>query len=138
MQYNETVRRTPVAKRPRFPNTSIAVSMIKSSHLQSALFRQYKKDTTRTDMNLAFGFTVKNLDRNRFENALQKVVLRHESLRTVFFEKDGTVWRTVLPSEENCGSRRKIIEDFAENDLTLFIRPFDLENGPLFRIAVKS
>lgn len=97
---------------------------------ERAVFNIWKKDKSDTGINLAFGFRVENLDIGRLENAVKKIVSRHESLRSVFFEQDGCVFRKVFA--ELCVN----IERLESDDLRKFIRPFDLEKGPLFRLAL--
>ena len=81
------------------------------------------------------------LDVDALEKSLQEIVRRHESLRTVFLDKDGTPVQIVkedigfklkktdlggLPVEE----QEKEVLRLAKEDTTL---PFDLTVGPLFR-----
>ncbi|MCZ7436789.1 amino acid adenylation domain-containing protein [Micromonospora sp. WMMC241] len=78
------------------------------------------------------------LDRARLQAALDTVVARHDALRAVFEERDGTPrvtlarsadvtidWRAATSSEEIVGQAA------AEAD-----RPFDLAAGPLLRVVV--
>ncbi|HEU4556864.1 MAG TPA: amino acid adenylation domain-containing protein, partial [Longimicrobium sp.] len=84
------------------------------------------------------------LDERALERALGEIVRRHEALRTVFAEVDGSPVQVIepfdrfaLPVEELSGlgeadreaaARRRAWEEAA--------RPFDLSAGPLFRAAL--
>ncbi|HEX7240613.1 MAG TPA: amino acid adenylation domain-containing protein, partial [Longimicrobiaceae bacterium] len=84
------------------------------------------------------------LDARALERALGEIVRRHEALRTVFAEVEGSPVQVVapfggfaLPVEDLSGleegeraavAKRRVAEDAA--------RPFDLERGPLFRAGL--
>ncbi len=76
-----------------------------------------------------------------FEAAWKELVSRHESLRSVFNEKEGQLVREVLPLEQvPLGLEYEDISDLhgqssdIEDKLTLLARtPFDLATAPLFR-----
>ncbi len=103
----------------------------RASVLEKGIFSLWKKDRNDTGINLAFGFKVENLDRSRLERAVNQIVARHPRLRSTFFEKDGVVFRNTLDSA------RVSIEDFSSDNLRDFIRPFNLCEGPLLRIALR-
>jgi amino acid adenylation domain-containing protein len=78
-------------------------------------------------------------------DALSKTVeylsSRHEALRTVFFMKDGQIYQKILNSvsdtlsitdfsKENTEIKEKLVLECLDNELR---RPFDFQNGPLFR-----
>ena len=78
-----------------------------------------------------------NLDRAAVQAAVDALVARHESLRTVFVEADGLPWQRILPaatvpigfedlsSQDHAAQMRKL-------EAEAFV-PFDLERGPLLR-----
>lgn len=76
------------------------------------------------------------LDREKLEKAIQKLVERHETLRTSFAIVDGEPVQIVhqdVPLEvEYRFSDEERLNETIEN----FIRPFDLTQSPLFRVAV--
>ncbi|THV24622.1 non-ribosomal peptide synthetase/type I polyketide synthase [Glycomyces paridis] len=82
------------------------------------------------------------LDPERVRDALRLLVERHEPLRTVFALRDGEVRQRVLDAADFgeppvAFSRGEVGEgERAESLLADFVRPFDLERGPLFRMAV--
>jgi amino acid adenylation domain-containing protein len=84
------------------------------------------------------------LDEAALERALGEIVRRHEALRTVFAEVDGSPVQVIAPfggfvlpvedlsglgeAEREAAVRRRAVEEAA--------RPFDLSAGPLFRAAL--
>jgi len=79
------------------------------------------------------------LDRDALEWAVNRLVLRHESLRTCFSVVDGSPVQ-VIGSLETCGFRFGFEDLTGLDDAALKGRirelrhaPFDLERGPLFR-----
>ncbi|WP_447739001.1 amino acid adenylation domain-containing protein [Pseudomonas laurentiana] len=78
-----------------------------------------------------------NLDQAAVQFALDALVARHESLRTVFVEADGLPWQRILPA----ATVPLGFEDLSGHDHAAQMRkleaeafvPFDLEQGPLLR-----
>ena len=78
------------------------------------------------------------------EASLNQLAQRHESLRTVFMAEDGEPFQKVLLGMGlplNCVDFRQVpaAEREAEAEKRLFAetqRPFDLQNGPLFRTTI--
>ncbi len=78
-----------------------------------------------------------HLDHCAVQAALDALVTRHESLRTVFVEADGLPWQRILPAatvpigfedlsgQDHAAQMRKL-------EAEAFV-PFDLEHGPLLR-----
>lgn len=84
------------------------------------------------------------LDKQAIVRSLQEVVRRHASLRTVFGERDGTAYQVVRDAvhfavqEFDLKQMPTHERDQRARDLagTLFAEPFDLINGPVFRVAL--
>jgi amino acid adenylation domain-containing protein len=85
-----------------------------------------------------------SFDAVAYEHAIKAVVARHEILRTIFREKNGQARQWVLPAEDfplrfackdlrNEAAARAIADEMIRKDKS---RPFDLENGPLFRVML--
>ncbi|WP_164744554.1 non-ribosomal peptide synthetase, partial [Paenibacillus xylaniclasticus] len=73
------------------------------------------------------------LDRARLERAVNKLVMRHEALRTTF-AMEGEEWKQHVRSDLS------IAVQWGEGEADAFIRrlvrPFDLQTGPLIRVGV--
>ncbi len=82
-----------------------------------------------TTYNIPCAFKVSKLDPTRLQNAVDKLVSRYEILRTHFENRDGTIMQV---GEDNARCR---IEKLSSNDISAFIRPFNLEIAPLLRIG---
>lgn len=78
-----------------------------------------------------------HLDRSAVQAALDALVARHESLRTVFVEADGLPWQRILPAAtvpigfEDLGGQDHAAQ-MRKLEAEAFV-PFDLERGPLLR-----
>ncbi len=87
------------------------------------------------------------LDVARFEQALQALIQRHETLRTCFPSEDGKAWQQVAEqsslvmqwldlSQQPQADHAAQVQALAEQQAH---QPFDLESGPLLRVCmVKS
>lgn len=82
-----------------------------------------------TAYNVPYVFRVEQLDSEKLQAAVTKLVARHESFRTRFENRDGQVMQIVEDSA-NC-----IVEALDSEDISAFIRPFDLEAAPLLRVG---
>ena len=113
------------------------------SNAQQRLWFMQQRDLSSS----AYHFTVAvrafgPLDDDLFEAALNALVRRHETLRTVFAIENGRVTQRILP-ELTVRLHRKIVDDAIERKgevgraMTDFaVAPFDLERGPLVRCAL--
>lgn len=82
-----------------------------------------------TAYNVPYAFRVKELDPARLQTAVDKLVTRHEILRTRFENRDGVIMQVVDDTA------RCVVEKLSSDDLLAFIRPFDLETTPLLRVG---
>lgn len=76
------------------------------------------------------------LEPERLREAFSKLIVRHESLRTAFYVKDGVPVQSILDTVE-CDL--EYIETKYSEPVTFantLIRPFDLEHAPLIRIVL--
>ncbi len=104
-------------------------SVIPVTASQLPVYTSQTIDGNSTLYNIPYIFKVENLDVSKLENAVNKLISRHESLRTSFENRDGQIVQ--------------VINDFAtvnieklENDNPLkFIRPFNLSVAPLIRVG---
>ncbi|CAM3276101.1 MULTISPECIES: non-ribosomal peptide synthetase [Saccharibacillus] len=81
-----------------------------------------------------------DFDFDAFVRALNGLIDRHENLRTVFAEKDGEIVQLIRPALKLEVPRMTAKQGEAAEDIlgTLgqsFVRPFDLNEGPLIRAA---
>jgi amino acid adenylation domain-containing protein len=114
---------------------------LSSSQKRLWLLSQMEESSMAYHMPLAFKFEGE-LDRDAFEKAIQTIVGRHESLRTVFStNEEAEVFQTILPKEEtrfvlNCTdlyfdeSQEALLQSEIRKELE---RPFDIQHGPLLR-----
>ncbi|WP_435539578.1 amino acid adenylation domain-containing protein, partial [Azospirillum sp. ST 5-10] len=116
---------------PRDPRAPVP-----ASHAQQRLWFLWRLDPDGPAYNLAAGVRLAGpLDEDALQRAFDALVARHEPLRTVFREEDGTVLQEVRPATPAVVARRAVPEDELDRVLAEAVRePFDLAAGPLLRI----
>ena len=77
------------------------------------------------------------LDKQKLGDAFQQLALRHESLRTTFRVVDEKVVQQISKKLDVSISYLEKADSIADS-IANFIKPFDLNNGPLFRVGVIS
>jgi amino acid adenylation domain-containing protein len=118
-----------------------------ASVAQKQIFVEQSKFPESTAYNLPLEIIVHgvSIDEARLRNALQWVVDRHETMRTVFALEDGHVARRVLPRLEveieviDCDEvdTAHAPSPFAhEGCATRWVKPFDLTSTPPWRVAL--
>ncbi|AEY64767.1 non-ribosomal peptide synthetase [Clostridium sp. BNL1100] len=107
------------------------------SPAQQRLYMVAQIDETGIAYNLPCVYEIKGrLERERFENAVKKLVARHEILRTSFTMVNGepvqTVSKDVYISLEFVDAEKEEIDEILKG----FVKPFDLGRAPLMRATV--
>ncbi|MBV9110546.1 MAG: amino acid adenylation domain-containing protein, partial [Gemmatimonadetes bacterium] len=108
---------------------------------QERLWLVHQLDPASAAYNVAAAFRLPRVDLAVLERALGELVRRHEPLRTVFREVEGTAMQVVLPagafalpvadlSALPADEREAAVTGIAGEEAA---RPYDLANGPLFR-----
>ena len=77
-----------------------------------------------------------HLDENKIACAITALTNRHEILRTTFAEQDGILVQVILEYLETEVLVTKLDEVEIEDWYERAVKPFNLENGPLFRIEI--
>lgn len=108
-----------------------------TSSAQRRLFTLQQFNPKSTAYNLPAVFKVQGkLNLNKFEQAVQKLVRRHESMRTTFAIdlETNEILQNVLEDVSFSINCTTCVASELETNLTSLIQPFDLEKAPLFRI----
>jgi len=115
------------------------------SNGQKRLWFLYKFDPNSTTYNVPFHYRVNGkLDYTALDEAIQYLVMRHDSLRTVFVEVDD-VPRQVVRAESQVGLRYEDVSKKDPAEQLAYIQqqikvservPFRLTEGPLMRVMV--
>ena len=109
------------------------------SAAQLRMYYNYEINRDSTAYNLPMAWEIKgSVDPEKVTATLQELVSRHEILRTVFAFVDGKVMQKVKDAVDFGVTALSAGSDTIEGVIASFIRPFDLENGPLFRAAIVS
>ncbi|WP_046758363.1 non-ribosomal peptide synthetase [Kordia jejudonensis] len=107
------------------------------SPAQKRMYLLYELEKNNIAYNMTQVIEMEPLAKERLETVAQQLIERHESLRTVFFMKNGNIFQKVLDTIDFSVTYHKLDAfDTVEinKKVTAFKRPFDLNKGPLFRI----
>jgi amino acid adenylation domain-containing protein len=122
---------------------SIEVYAFPASYGQQQLWFLHQLDPNSAVYNIPFAFRLKgNLNIPVLEKSINEIIKRHETFRTVFALKDGSLTQFIssslkLPLEIFNFSTYHEKEELAEDKIHKFtLSPFNLENGPLIRAGM--
>ena len=104
-------------------------SVIPATPAQMRVYTAQSKNGNSTLYNIPYVFKVESLDVERFQNAVNKLIERHESLKTHFENQNGHIMQVIDESAN------VTVEALSSDDVLSFIRPFDLEKAPLIRVG---
>ncbi|MBQ4644214.1 MAG: amino acid adenylation domain-containing protein [Clostridia bacterium] len=104
-------------------------SVIPATSAQMNVYTAQKIDGNSTLYNISYIFKTKELDVERLEKAINKLIEKHESLRTHFENRNGQVVQVI--NKEATIQVRKLESENAKD----FIKPFDLTKAPLLRVG---
>ncbi len=77
-----------------------------------------------------------NLDKERLENVFRKLINRHESLRTSFELIGGIPLQKIHKRVDFAPEYHELKKEEAKEKIEAFVRPFDLNKAPLFRLGL--
>lgn len=75
-------------------------------------------------------------NRRELENVLNELVLRHESLRTIFAQRNQDLYQKILSQVNICLAEFEVNSNQIVDFIKSFTKPFDLSQFPLFRAAL--
>jgi len=102
---------------------------IPATDAQMRVYTAQNMNSDSATYNVPYVFKVDSVDIDRLQNAVDGLIVRHESLRTHFENKDGHIIQ-VINDAVQCP-----VEQLATDDIAAFIRPFDLGQAPLLRVG---
>ncbi len=82
-----------------------------------------------TMYNVTFAFRMEEVNKEQLEKTINKLIERHESLRTRFENKNGQIVQ-IIEKEAKI-----TVEDITEENLNSFDSPFELDKAPLVRVG---
>lgn len=108
-----------------------------ASSSQKRLYFLNKLDQLSTSYNMPMFFPLgMNVDQSKLEKTLNQVANRHQSLRTKFVEKDNTIYQNISENLQLDIEVVTVASSDVESVISQLIRPFDLNNDLLIRVAV--
>ncbi|WP_298422703.1 non-ribosomal peptide synthetase [uncultured Kordia sp.] len=108
------------------------------SPAQKRMYLLYALERNNIAYNMTQVVEMESLQKGKLETVAHQLIQRHESLRTVFFMKNGDIYQKVLDTIDFTIEYHKLdtLDSIEVNKkVTAFKKPFDLNNGPLFRIG---
>jgi len=111
----------------------------KLSSAQQRLYFLYELDKSSLAYNMPQVVRISGgLDRKRFSDTFRKLISRHESLRTSFMLSDGEAYQIIGDgSDFGIETYTSSVSELKEV-IHQFIRPFELDKGPLIRVGIIS
>ena len=103
--------------------------IIPATPAQMRVYTAQSKNSDSTLYNIPYVFKVESLDVERLQIAINKLIERHESLRTHFENQNGHIMQVID------GTASVAVERLSNDDILSFIRPFDLEKSSLIRVG---
>lgn len=133
LEMAELVKKLP-GKNPKPIPIVPEMEYYKTSSAQKSLFVVYEIDKESTVYNLPFALSIQGkVDIKRIDDALHRLVKKHESLRTSFHMKEAQIVQRVGKNVNLKLDCIKGEENNIHEIINTFILPFDLSQAPLFR-----
>ncbi len=104
-------------------------SVIPATPAQMRVYTAQSMNADSTLYNIPYVFKVESLDVDKLQIAINKLIERHEILRTHFENQNGQIMQ-IIDETANVA-----VEALSSDDILSFIRPFDLEKCPLIRVG---
>ncbi|MCT2347486.1 amino acid adenylation domain-containing protein [Niallia taxi] len=105
-----------------------------TSSAQKRMYTFQNLDSTSTAYNMPGIFEIEgDVNRNQLENTFRQLIQRHEGLRTYFETIDGEIVQKIKLSYQFYLNRKVDQENDMTDIVKNFVRPFELDKGPLFR-----
>lgn len=120
-----------ISKVPQKPSYNVSTA-------QERTYFQYQLDKTSTAYNLPVAWEIRGeFDKDQMAQAFKLLVDRHEALRTTFAFDNGKLQQYIHPSVNfELEEKHQVDDDRLEDAVKEFVRPFDLNTGPLFRCGI--
>ncbi|WP_346940654.1 amino acid adenylation domain-containing protein [uncultured Clostridium sp.] len=107
---------------------------ISSAQKRMYMLQQFEQSSVAYNMPVVFELDGE-INKKQIEETFNKLVARHESLRTYFKIDEGEIIQKIKDSYEFKLVERKEIDDI-DTIINNFIRPFDLSKAPLLRVEM--
>ncbi|TYP74357.1 non-ribosomal peptide synthetase [Aquimarina intermedia] len=107
------------------------------SNVQRTIYFRYEFDSDSTAFNMPKLIKcIGKLDKDILTKAFDKLIERHESLRTNFIVVDGHPFQKIQPPFSLKIDTIRVLEDEVKQSMSDFMKPFKLDTDALIRIAL--
>ncbi|MBR5202624.1 MAG: amino acid adenylation domain-containing protein, partial [Clostridia bacterium] len=103
-------------------------SILPATAAQMRIYTAQIMSPDSTHYNISYALKATNINKEKLQDAVNKLIVRHESLRTHFETTNGIVNQVIDESAT------VVVENFS-SDLAAFNKPFDLSKSPLLRVG---
>ena len=110
--------------------TVVYDNVIPATSAQMSVYTVQKINSDAVIYNNPYILTVESVDFERLEMAVNKLIARHESLRTHFENRNNEIFQVINETVKFS------LENLDSDNPADFIRPFDLSKAPLFRVGI--
>ena len=105
-------------------------SMIPATSAQMRVYTAQSMNANSTLYNIPYAFKPENLDIDKLQAAVNKLIARHESLRTHFENQNGEIVQVIDDTA------LVTVQQLSSDNVLDFVKPFDLSVSPLLRVGV--
>ncbi|MBR5190409.1 MAG: amino acid adenylation domain-containing protein, partial [Clostridia bacterium] len=105
-------------------------SVLPATSAQMRVYTSQFMSPDSTHYNISYMFNIEELDVEKLEVAINKLINRHEALRTTFQNINGEIMQIINDSAS------VEIQKLNSSNTTDFVKPFDLSKAPLLRVGV--
>ena len=107
------------------------------SHAQKRIYLSCMLDKNSIVYNTPGGILFSSVpDKKKLESSIQTLINHHESLRTYFSTESGEIVQKISPAISYTLEEIEIKESEVDSIFHSFLKPFDLEKAPLFRMLL--
>ncbi|NET51831.1 MAG: hypothetical protein F6K09_24975, partial [Merismopedia sp. SIO2A8] len=136
---SESVGQLPIPILAEQKKESNASHSYPLTYSQQGLWFLYKLAPESATYNIAFTVRIRSrLNVLALRKAFQKLIVRHPTLRTTFFQRDTEPFQEIHPYQEVCFQEidaSTLDEDeLTNNVIDIYQRPFNLERGPVLEV----
>ena len=116
-------------RKPAVRSCSDEMGEILATPAQMRVYTSQSMHTESTTYNVPYIIRTDGIDVERLQQAVDRILARHDILRTCFQNKNGRIIQKI-DNDSKC-----TVEKLRSDCVSDFVRPFDMSKAPLFRVG---